>query len=74
MNLQLRYVPVALVPNRGSDLIEKTITLTQKQSDKRVTFYHKNNFTIFKGNEQLEKGKRKKKHEKIKDFALLDDD
>ena len=28
VNLQLRYVPVALVPNRGSDLIEKTITLT----------------------------------------------
>ena len=28
VKLQLRYVPVALVPNRGSDLIEKTITLT----------------------------------------------
>ena len=28
MKLQLRYVPIALVPNRGSDLIEKTIILT----------------------------------------------
>ena len=28
VKLQLRYVPIALVPNRGSDLIEKTIILT----------------------------------------------
>ena len=28
VKLQLRYVPVALVPNRGSDLIEKTIIVT----------------------------------------------
>ena len=54
--------------------LQDRFSMFQKQSDKRVTFYHKNNFTIFKGNEQLEKGKRKKKQEKIKDFALLDDD
>lgn len=29
VKLQLRYVPVALVPNRGSDLVEKTVTLTE---------------------------------------------
>ena len=28
VKLQLRYVPTALVPNRGSNLIEKTFTLT----------------------------------------------
>ena len=45
----------------------------EKQCDKRVTFYHKNNFTIFKKGEQIEKKKKKKNQIKIKDFALLDD-
>ena len=53
--------------------IQDNFSMFEKQCDKRVTFYHKNNFTIFKKGEQIEKKKKKKNQIKIKDFALLDD-
>ena len=43
----------------------------QKQGEKRITFYHKSNFTLFKEGEEIKKRKRKKKEE-IVDFALID--
>ena len=43
----------------------------QKQCEKRISLYHKSNFTIFKDGEEIKKRKRKKKQE-ISDFALID--
>ena len=53
--------------------IQDNFSMFQNQCNKRNKFYHKNNFTIFRGDEQLEKGKQKKKQIKIKEFALFDD-
>ena len=35
--------------------IQDTFSLFKKQSEKRITFYHKSNFTIFKDNIKIEK-------------------
>ena len=51
--------------------IQDTFSMFQKQCEKRITLYHKSNFTIFKNGEEIKKRKRKKKE--IKDFALIDD-
>jgi superfamily II DNA or RNA helicase len=54
--------------------IQDKFSLFTKQCEKRVNFYHKSNFTIFKDGEQIIKKKnKKKKDEKVIDFALLDD-
>ena len=54
--------------------IQDIFSMFQKQCEKRITFYHKSNFTIFKNGEELQKRKRsKKKGKKIVDFALIDD-
>jgi len=58
--------------------IQDTFSMFKKQSLKRVTFYHKSNFTIFKDSEEIKKNKRgrKKKEQvneiKMNDFSLLD--
>ena len=54
--------------------IQDIFSMFQKQCEKRITFYHKSNFTIFKNGEELQKRKRRKKKEekKIVDFALID--
>ena len=53
----------------------------QKQCEKRIIFYRKSNFTLFKeGEEILKKNKKNKKNkkevekgkEKIPDFSLID--
>ena len=50
VKLQVRYVPTALVPNRGSNLIEKTVTLTQDWArysfDVRLPLAAKNAYAI----------------------------
>jgi hypothetical protein len=50
VKLQVRYVPTALVPNRGSNLIEKTVTLTQDWErysfDVRLPLAAKNAYAI----------------------------
>ena len=51
--------------------IQDTFSMFQKQCEKRITLYHKSNFTIFKNGEEIKKKKRKKKE--IMDFALIDD-
>ena len=55
--------------------IQDIFSMFQKQCEKRITFYHKSNFTIFKNGEELPKRRRRKKKEekKIVDFALIDD-
>ena len=52
--------------------IQDTFSMFQKQCEKRVSFYHKSNYTLFKDGEEIQKRKRKKK-DKIVDFALIDD-
>ena len=51
--------------------IQDNFSMFQKQCEKRITFYHKSNFTLFKDGEEIQKKKRKKKEE-IVDFALID--
>ncbi len=51
--------------------IQDNFSSFQKQGEKRITFYHKSNFTLFKDGEEIKKRKRKKKEE-IVDFALID--
>ncbi len=51
--------------------IQDMFSMFQKQCEKRISLYHKSNFTIFKDGEELKKRKRKKKQE-ISDFALID--
>lgn len=51
--------------------IQDTFSMFQKQCEKRITLYHKSNFTLFKNGEEIKKRKRKKKE--INDFALIDD-
>ncbi len=55
--------------------IQDEFSMFMKQSQKRVTFYKKMNFTIFKEGEQIKKRNSSKKAESpvIPDFALLDD-
>ena len=53
--------------------IQDTFSFFKKQSEKRISFYHKSNFTLFKNGEEIKKKRRKKKEEKnIIDFALID--
>ena len=51
--------------------IQDMFSMFQKQCEKRISLYHKSNFTIFKDGEEIKKRKRKKKQE-ISDFALID--
>ena len=51
--------------------IQDMFSMFQKQFEKRISLYHKSNFTIFKDGEEIKKRKRKKKQE-ISDFALID--
>jgi superfamily II DNA or RNA helicase len=56
--------------------IQDKFSSFDKQSQKRVQFYHKMNFTIYCDGEKIEpkkKGRKKKKVE-IPQFALIDDD
>ena len=53
--------------------IQDTFSFFKKQSEKRISFYHKSNFTLFKNGEEIKKKSRKKKEEKnIIDFSLID--
>lgn len=55
--------------------IQDTFSMFNNQCNKRLTLYKKMNFSIFHNGEQIPNKKpRKKKEEKIKEFALLDDD
>ena len=58
--------------------IQDQFSMFEKQCSKRVSFYHKMNFTIFKNNEEITKktrGKKtKQKNEPLKDFCLFEDD
>lgn len=51
--------------------IQDNFSLFEKQCDKRINFYHKSNFTIFKDGDKIEKSK-KKKNQKLDNFALID--
>ena len=53
--------------------IQDMFSMFQKQCGKRITFYHKSNFTLFKNDEKIEKRKRKKKQTELEEFALIDD-
>jgi superfamily II DNA or RNA helicase len=55
--------------------IQDTFSMFKNQSKKRVTFYHKSNFTIFKDGEEIKKNKRgrkKKENNIMNDFSLID--
>tara|TARA_B100000902_G_C27321209_1_gene924652 strand:- start:3800 stop:5203 length:1404 start_codon:yes stop_codon:yes gene_type:complete len=52
--------------------IQDTFSMFQRQCEKRITFYHKSNFTLFKNDQEIKKIK-KRKEKKIIDFALIDD-
>jgi superfamily II DNA or RNA helicase len=53
--------------------IQDKFSFFEKQCEKRVKFYKKSNFTIFKdGEEIMKKNKKSKKDIKIDDFALID--
>jgi superfamily II DNA or RNA helicase len=54
--------------------IQDTFSFFKKQCEKRINFYHKSNFTIFKDGEEIQKKSKNKKGkvEKIEDFALID--
>jgi superfamily II DNA or RNA helicase len=51
--------------------IQDKFSLFSKQCDKRIQFYKKSNFTIFKNGEEVQQ-KKKKKDKKISDFVLID--
>ena len=53
--------------------IQDKYSMFEKQCEKRISLYHKSNYTLFKDGEEIKKKKRKKK-EKIVDFALIDSD
>jgi len=53
--------------------IQDKYSMFEKQCEKRISLYHKSNYTLFKDGEEIKKRKRKKK-EKIVDFALIDSD
>lgn len=54
--------------------IQDTFSFFKKQCEKRINFYHKSNFTIFKDGEEIQKKSKNKKEKvvKIDDFALID--
>ena len=54
--------------------IQDTFSFFKKQCDKRINFYRKSNFTLFKDGEEIQKKSKKKKEkvEIIEDFALID--
>jgi len=52
--------------------IQDNFSMFQKQGLKRIIFYRKSNFTIFKDGQEIEKKGRKKKEVQIEDFALID--
>ena len=56
--------------------IQDDFSMFQKQSLKRILFYHKSNFTLFKDGEEIQKKKKKKNKNKeevkIEDFSLID--
>ena len=54
--------------------IQDEFSMFEKQCMKRVTFYRKMNFTLFKNGEELLKRNRKKKKDAVQDFALIDDE
>ena len=57
--------------------IQDQFSMFEKQCSKRVSFYHKMNFTIFKNDEEITKktrGKKTKKNEPPKDFCLFEDE
>ena len=51
--------------------IQDKYSMFDKQSEKRIIFYHKSNFTLFKNGEKVEKSKKTKK-QKINMFTLID--
>ena len=51
--------------------IQDNFSTFTKQCEKRLKFYQKNNFTIFKDGEEIKKVKKQKKV-KLNDFALID--
>lgn len=55
--------------------IQDEFSLFEKQCQKRVTFYRKMNFTLFKNGEELPQKKRgrKKKEVEVQDFLLIDE-
>ena len=55
--------------------IQDEFSSFEKQCQKRVTFYRKMNFTLFKDGQELPKIKRgrKKKETAVQDFILIDD-
>jgi len=54
--------------------IQDPFSMFQKQCEKRISFYHKSNFTLFKDGEEIQKKGRKKKEKevKIEEFSLID--
>ena len=54
--------------------IQDEFSMFEKQCMKRVTFYRKMNFTLFKNGEELLKRNRKKKQDAVQEFALIDDE
>jgi len=53
--------------------IQDHFSMFQKQCEKRISFYHKSNFTLFKDCEEIQKKCRKRKEKvKIVDFSLID--
>jgi superfamily II DNA or RNA helicase len=55
--------------------IQDIFSMFKKQCEKRVTFYHKSNFTVFKNDQEIPKRKkRKKKETQLQEFSLIDDD
>ena len=55
--------------------LQDNFSMFQKQCDKRIKFYHKQNFVIFhNGTIVPKKSSKKKKDVKISEFSLIDDD
>ena len=52
--------------------IQDTFSMFEKQCSKRVTFYRKMNFTLFKNGEELVKRKKKKDKKTTNDFSLIE--
>tara|TARA_B100000683_G_scaffold164194_1_gene158091 strand:- start:1306 stop:2061 length:756 start_codon:yes stop_codon:yes gene_type:complete len=54
--------------------IQDMFSFFKKQCEKRINFYHKSNFTLFKEGKEVVKKTKSKKNEKknIEDFALID--
>jgi len=55
--------------------IRDKFSMFEKQCGKRVTFYHKMNFTVFRNGEEIIKkkgGRKKKVNEPVEAFSLID--